>query len=116
MHAINLADTLATFSEPWQPRTVGQCNGHDLLVVTVKGEFVWHTHDETDDFCLVLKGRLTIWMREHHVTRGPGELFVVPKGVEHCPVAEEEAHLLLIAPAGPPTSGNRDTAAPRRVI
>ena len=116
VNAVNLADKLATFVEHWQPRTVGQFNGHDLMVVKVKGEFVWHKHDETDDFFLVLKGRLTIRLREHNVTLGPGEMFVVPKGVEHCPVAEEEAHILLIEPSGTPNTGNRETAAPRRVI
>lgn len=116
MGAVNLAAKLGTFAEHWQPRTVGQFNGHDLMVVKVKGEFVWHKHDETDDFFLVLKGRITIRLRDRDVQLGPGELFVVPKGVEHCPVAEEEAHLLLIEPTGTPNTGNRETAAPRRVI
>lgn len=116
MNAINLASKLAMFSGHWQPRTVGQFNGHDLMVVKAKGEFVWHKHDHTDDFFLVLKGRITIRMREGDVTLGPGELFVVPKGVEHCPVAEEEAHVLLIEPQGTPNTGDPATAAPRRVV
>lgn len=116
MKPVNLAEKLATFTEHWQPRTVGQFNGHDLLVAKVKGEFVWHKHDETDDLFLVLKGRVTIQMRGANVTLGPGELFVVPRGVEHCPVAEEEAHLLLIERSGTPNTGDARTAAPRRVI
>jgi len=116
MNAINLADKLASFTGHWQPRVVGQFNGHDLMVVKVKGEFVWHTHDNTDDFFLVLSGRVTIRMRDGDVSLGPGEMFVVPKGVEHCPVADEEAHLLLIEPTGTPNTGDPDTAAPRRVI
>ena len=116
MNAINLAQKLSTFSEHWQPRTVGQFNGHDLMVVKVKGKFVWHKHDETDDFFLVLSGRLTIQMRDGDVVLGPGELFVVPKGAEHCPVAEEETHLLLIEPTGTPNTGDPATAAARRVI
>ena len=116
MNAINLAEKLATFTGHWQPRTVGQFNGHDLMVVKVKGEFVWHKHDETDDFFLVLAGRITIRMRDRDVALGPGELFVVPQGVEHCPIAEEEAHLLLIEPTGTPNTGDATTAAPRRVI
>ena len=116
MNAVNLAQKLSTFAEPWQPRTVGQFNGHDLMVVKLKGEFVWHRHDDTDDFFLVLKGRITIRLRDGDVALGPGELFVVPKGVEHCPVAEEEAHVLLIEPTGTPNTGNPQTAAPRRVI
>ena len=116
MGAINLADKLSTFTGYYQPRTVGQFNGHDLMVVKVKGDFVWHSHADTDDFFLVLQGRLTIRMREGDVTLGPGEVFVVPKGVEHCPTAEEETHLLLIEPSGTPNTGNPETAQPRRVI
>ncbi|HEY0748118.1 MAG TPA: cupin domain-containing protein [Steroidobacteraceae bacterium] len=116
MQSINLAAKLATFADHYQPRTVGQFNGHDLMVVKVKGPFTWHRHDDTDDFFLVLKGRVTIQMRDGNVVLGPGELFVVPKGIEHCPVAEEEAHLLLIEPTGTPNTGNRETAAPRTTI
>jgi mannose-6-phosphate isomerase-like protein (cupin superfamily) len=114
--SINLAEKLASFSEHWQPRTIGAFNGHDLMVVKVKGEFVWHHHDETDDFFLVLAGRLTLRLRDGDVHLGPGELFVVPQGVEHCPVAEEEVHLLLIERSGTPNTGDPKTAAPRRVI
>jgi mannose-6-phosphate isomerase-like protein (cupin superfamily) len=116
MKSINLAAKLSTFSEYWQPRVVGQFNGHDLMVAKLKGEFVWHKHDDTDDFFLVLHGRIRIRMREGDVTVGPGEIFVVPKGAEHCPVAEEEAHILLIEPVGTPNTGNAATAAARRVI
>lgn len=116
MQSINLAHKLSLFNEHWQPRVVGQFNGHDLIVAKAKGEFVWHRHDDTDDFFLVLKGRLTIQVREGNVTLGPGEVFVVPKGVEHCPRAEEEVHLLLIEPAGTPNTGDAATAAPRRAI
>jgi len=116
LRTVNLAERLSTFTEHWQPRTVGQFNHHDLMVVKVKGEFVWHTHEDTDDFFLVLKGHLTIQMRDGNVTLGPGELFVVPKGVEHCPMADEEVHLLLIEPTGTPNTGNPETAAPRRFI
>jgi mannose-6-phosphate isomerase-like protein (cupin superfamily) len=116
MKSINLAEKLALFSEHFQPRTVGQFNGHDLMVVKVKGPFVWHKHDDTDDFFLVLKGRVTIQMREGNVSLGPGEVFVVPKGVEHCPVAEEETHILLIEPTGTPNTGDPATATARRVV
>ena len=116
METINLADKLSTFAEHWQPRVVGQFNGNDVMVVKVKGEFVWHKHDDTDDFFLVLKGRIDIQMRNEIVTLGPGELFVVPKGVEHRPVAVEEAHVLLIEPQGTPNTGNATTAAARRVV
>ena len=116
MDAINLAAKLSTFTDTFQPRTIGQFNGHDLMVVKVKGEFNWHSHPDTDDFFLVLKGRLKIELRERTVELGPGELFVVPKGVEHRPVAEEEVHMLLIEPAGTPNTGDPKTAAERRTI
>jgi mannose-6-phosphate isomerase-like protein (cupin superfamily) len=80
------------------------------------GEFVWHKHDDTDDFFFVLKGQLVIELRDRAVTLGPGELFVVPRGVEHRPVALEEVHLLLIEPIGTPNTGNPETAAARRLI
>lgn len=116
MGSINLAEKLSTFTEVYQPRTIGTFNGHDLMVVKIKGEFVWHKHDDTDDFFLVLKGRLTIQLRDGNVTLGPGELFVVPRGAEHCPIAEDETHVLLIEPTGTPNTGSVETAQPRRVI
>jgi len=114
--AICLAQKLATFAGHWQPRVVAEFNGHDVMVAKVKGEFVWHAHDDTDDFFLVLQGRLVIELRDGSVELGPGELFVVPKGVEHRPVAREEVHVLLIERAGTPNTGDAATAAPRRVI
>ncbi len=111
---INLAAKLDTFSDYWSPRTVAQLNNSDVMVVKVLGEFVWHKHEETDDFFLVLKGTLDIQMRDRTVTLGPGEMFVVPKGVDHRPVAREEVHLLLIEPTGTPNTGDIRTAAPRK--
>lgn len=114
--AIDLSEKLSTFSEHWSPRAVTQFNGCDVMVVKVKGEFVWHKHDDTDDFFLVLKGVLDIQLRDRTVTLGPGQMFVVPKGVEHRPVAREEVHLLLIEPIGMPNTGDAATAAPRRTV
>lgn len=116
--AVNLADKLSQFDDHWAPRTVTTFNGHDVMVVKVKGEFVWHNHDDTDDFFLVLSGRITIRMRddEGDVELGPGELFVVPVGVEHQPCATEEAELLLIEPSGTPNTGDAATAAPQTTI
>ena len=116
MTSVSLAGKLAGFSEHWQPRTVAEFNGHDIMVVKAKGEFVWHKHDESDDLFLVLRGRLVIQLRDRDVELGPGELFVVPKGVEHRPVAVEEVHLMLIEPSGTPNTGDRTTAQPRRVV
>jgi len=113
---INLAQKLTQFSEHWAPRTVAQLNDYDVMVVKVQGEFVWHAHADTDDFFLVLKGQLTIRLRDREVVLHPGELFVVPRDVEHQPFAEEETHLLLIEPSGTPNTGDAATAAPRRTI
>ena len=113
---IDLAAKLATFDEHWQPRTVATFNGHDIMVVKVKGEFVWHSHADSDDLFLVLHGRIRIELRDGAVELGPGELFVVPRGVEHRPVAIDEAHLMLIEPTGTPNTGDEATAAQRRVI
>src|SRR5829696_1157852 len=95
---VNLAEKIALLQSAYQPGIVGYLNDYKLIVVKVDGEFVWHKHDETDDFFLVLEGRLTIQLRDRDVVLGPGELFVVPRGVEHCPKAEEETHVLLIEP------------------
>jgi len=109
--AVDLAAKLDTFAAHWSPKIVASYNGDDVMVVKVKGEFNWHSHPDTDDFFLVIKGRLTIRLRDGDVTLGPGQLYVVPKGVEHCPVAEEECHLLLIEPRGTPNTGDAATAA-----
>ena len=113
---VNLAEKLAQFSDYWAPRTIAQLNDYDIMVVKVKGEFVWHQHDDTDDFFYVLQGRLVVRLRNREVVLEPGELFVVPRGVEHQTYAEEETHLLLIEPTGTPNTGSKETAAPRREI
>ncbi len=114
--AINLAEKLAEFDEAFSPRIVGQLNDYKLMVVKTRGEFVWHTHPDTDDFFLVLAGRLTIQLRDGDVELGPGEMYVVPRGVEHCPRADEEAHVLLIEPAGTRNTGDAggEMTAPER--
>jgi mannose-6-phosphate isomerase-like protein (cupin superfamily) len=114
--AVSLTEKLSVFSDHWSPKIIAQFNGHDVMVVKVKGEFVWHSHTETDDLFLVLKGNLTIQLRDGEVRLGPGDLYVVPKGVEHRPVAEEEAHLLLIEPQGTPNTGDPATAAVKHAI
>lgn len=113
---VTLAEKLALFADHWRPRTVARFNQCDIMVVKVKGEFLWHKHDDTDDFFLVLKGRLQIRLRDRTVTLEPGDLFVVPRGAEHQPYAEEEVHLLLIEPTGTPNTGDAATAAPRQEI
>lgn len=106
MKPVNLADKIAEISELWSPATVAQFNNHSVMVVKVKGEFKWHTHPKTDAFFLVLKGRITIERKDGNVSLGEGELFVVPRGVEHRPVADEECHLMLIENIGTPEVGS----------
>jgi mannose-6-phosphate isomerase-like protein (cupin superfamily) len=109
--AVNLAEKLASFDEVFSPRIIGYYNENKLIVGKLKGEFVWHSHPDTDDFFLVLKGRLTIQLRDGAIELGPGELYVVPRGVEHCPKADEETHVLLIEPKGTPNVGDADAEA-----
>jgi mannose-6-phosphate isomerase-like protein (cupin superfamily) len=116
MPVINLDAKLEAFSDHWSPKIIEQFNGHDVMLVKLKGEFVWHSHEDTDDFFLVLKGNLTIQLRERDVHLGPGELYIVPKGVEHRPVAGEEVHLLFIEAAGTPNTGDEGTAAAKEAI
>ena len=88
---VNLGEKLAQFSEHFAPRTIAQLNDYDVMIVKARGEFVWHKHDDTDDFFLVLAGHLTIQLRDREIQLGPGDLYIMPRGVEHCPVASEEA-------------------------
>ena len=93
---INLADKLATFADYWNPRIVGNYNGNELRVVKLEGEFVWHSHADTDELFLVLAGELTMHLRDRTEVLKPGELIVVPRGTEHKPAATGECQLLLI--------------------
>ena len=113
MDAIDLAQKLSLIDEHWSPKIIARINDHDVILAKLKGEFVWHTHDDTDDFFLVLKGHLTIQLRDRNIELDEGQLFVVPRGVEHCPRAHEEAHVLLIEPVGTPNTGDAD--GPRTV-
>jgi mannose-6-phosphate isomerase-like protein (cupin superfamily) len=113
---INLAAKLALLERPYEPGIVGYINDYKLQVVKVKGPFVWHKHDETDDFFLVISGHLTIHLRDRDVELDPGEIFVVPRGAEHCPEADAQAEVLLIEPQGTVNTGDAGgelTAEPR---
>lgn len=103
---VNLADTLSQFSELWSQKKVAVLNDYEVKLAKLKGEFVWHTHEDTDELFLVINGRLTIQLRDADVVLEPGELFVVPRGVEHCPVADEETAILLFEPAGTLNTGD----------
>ena len=106
MNKVNLRDKLSRFNDLWSPRIVADMNDYHVKVVKVRGEFLWHTHAETDELFLVLKGRLTVRRRDGDVTLEEGELYVVSRGVEHMPVAEEECHILLLEPAGTVNTGD----------
>jgi mannose-6-phosphate isomerase-like protein (cupin superfamily) len=106
---VNLAEKLASFDEVFSPRIVGHYNDTKIQVAKSKGEFVWHAHEDTDDLFLVLKGKLTVELRDGAVELEEGELLVVPRGVEHRPVAAEEAHVLLLELQGTPNTGDADT-------
>jgi mannose-6-phosphate isomerase-like protein (cupin superfamily) len=102
----NLAQKFSLFSEHWSPKIVGEVNDSYVKLVKVKGEFTWHSHENEDELFLVVKGRLTIRLRDGDVTISEGEFFIVPKGVEHLPIAEEEAHILLLEPKSTLNTGN----------
>ena len=106
MDKVNVADKLSKFSEHWQPRIVGELNGQHVKLVKLQGEFVWHHHADEDEMFYVVRGAIDIELRDRTVTLGEGEFFIVPRGVEHRPVAREEAHVMLFEPAGTLNTGN----------
>jgi mannose-6-phosphate isomerase-like protein (cupin superfamily) len=119
MEKVNLAQKLSTFAELWSPKVVADLNGQQVKLVKVKGEFVWHHHDDEDELFLILSGRLRMELRDGDIWLEKGEFLVVPRGVEHRPVAEEEVHLLLFEPASTLNTGNvrneRTVERPQRV-
>ncbi|MEZ4383767.1 MAG: cupin domain-containing protein [Nannocystaceae bacterium] len=116
---VNLAAALARFDAPWQPRIVGALNGQEVKVAKLRGEFVWHRHADADELFLVLRGSLRIELRDRTIALEEGEMVVIPRGVEHRPVADDEAHVLLFEPAGTVNTGDaggpRTVAAPERL-
>ncbi len=103
---VNLAEKFARFSEQWKPKIVGEVNDFQVKLVKVKGEFVWHHHDNEDELFLVVKGTLRMRLRDREVEVREGEFIVIPRGVEHLPVADEEVHLVLLEPATTLNTGN----------
>ena len=106
MEKVNLAGKFSAFSEHWSPKIVGELNGQQVKLAKLLGEFDWHHHDAEDELFLVVHGRLTIRLRERDVVLEEGEFLIVPAGVEHQPVAEQEAHILLFEPASTVNTGN----------
>lgn len=105
-NGINLDDKLAAFSDHWSPQVVARLNDYEIKLVKISGEFVWHTHEDTDELFLVLDGHLTIQLRDGDVELGPREMYVVPRGVEHCPRASGEVQAMLIEPRGVVNTGS----------
>ena len=113
MQVINLAQKLTLFSDYWHPRIVGALNGQHVKVAKIKGDFIWHSHADADELFWVLEGTMLMEFRDRTVRVGPGEMIIVPRGVEHRPRAEEEVHLLLFEPAGTRNTGDADSALTR---
>jgi mannose-6-phosphate isomerase-like protein (cupin superfamily) len=103
---IHLKDKLSLITEQWSPHIIAQMNDYHFKLAKIEGEFVWHQHSKTDEVFFVIKGEMRIEFRDHDVPLGEGDLCVVPRGVEHKPVAEEECHIMLIEPAGTLNTGN----------
>ncbi|GAA2155709.1 mannose-6-phosphate isomerase-like protein (cupin superfamily) [Humibacillus xanthopallidus] len=103
---VDLDEKFDLFTDVWSPRLVARLNDYEVKLVKVQGDFVWHTHDDTDELFLVIDGTLTIQLRDRDVTVRPGQLFVVPRGVEHCPRADGEVKVLLLEPAGVVNTGD----------
>ena len=104
--AINFQQKFSLFTEQWQPKVIAEMNDYQFKIVKLQGDFIWHDHPETDEAFIVLDGQLRIDFRDRSVVLGPGEMFVVPKGVEHKPYAEDEVKLLLIEPRGVLNTGH----------
>jgi mannose-6-phosphate isomerase-like protein (cupin superfamily) len=106
IETVNLAQKFSLFNDQWSPKIVGELNDTEIKLAKVQGEFVWHQHENEDEMFLVVKGRLTIKLRDGEVVINAGEFAIIPRGVEHMPVAEEEVQLMLIEPKGTAHTGN----------
>jgi len=117
---VNLSEAFSRFDDFWSPKIIGEVNDFHVKLAKVKGEFVWHRHDIEDELFLVVKGRLTIRLRDRDLVLDEGELIIVPRGIEHLPVAEEEAHVLLFEPGTTRNTGNvtneRTVEEPERLV
>jgi mannose-6-phosphate isomerase-like protein (cupin superfamily) len=106
MNKVNIADAFGLFAEHWSPRIVGELNGQHVKLAKLIGEFVWHHHEHEDELFYIVKGRLLMRFRDREVMLGPGEMLIVPKGIEHQPAAEEEVWVMLFEPASTLNTGN----------
>ena len=108
MQIINISQKFDLFKEHWSPRIVGELNNSHVKLVKLKGEFVWHQHENEDELFLVIKGKLLIKLRDRDLWLNEGEFVIIPKGVEHCPVAEDEVHVLLLEPKSTLNTGDQE--------
>lgn len=106
MNVVNIAEKFSLFSDQWSPKKVGELNGQQVLLAKIQGEFIWHTHEDEDELFYIIKGELAIHMEEKTVTVKEGEFFIVPKGVAHKPIAQEEVHVLLFEPLSTKHTGD----------
>ncbi|MGW0391688.1 cupin domain-containing protein [Streptomyces sp. NPDC003042] len=113
---IDIAEKLAGITEHWAPHRIARVNDYEVKAAKLRGEFVWHTHPDTDELFLVVSGTLTIRLRDGDVVLNPGQMYVVPRGVEHLPEAAEEVSILLFEPAGTPNTGDRPGARTRQPV
>jgi mannose-6-phosphate isomerase-like protein (cupin superfamily) len=116
MEKINLAEKLSSFSDHWNPRIVGELNGQHVKLAKFSGPFIWHQHEHEDELFMVVKGRFTMEFRDRSVELNEGEVLIVPRGVEHRPVAEEEVHVLLFEPASTVNTGGTESELTRREL
>ena len=116
MKKINIEEKLSAFSDHWNPRIIGELNGQQVKAVKLKGEFVWHHHDNEDELFLVIKGTLRMEFRDRVEEVNEGEFIIVPRGVEHKPVANEEVHILLFEPASTLNTGNVENEKTRKTL
>ena len=116
MEKVNISEKLKNFNDHWNPRIIGELNGQHVKAVKLKGEFVWHHHDNEDELFLVIKGQLKMEFREKTVLINEGEFLIVPRKVEHRPVADEEVHILLFEPAGTLNTGNVENERTRKEL
>ncbi|PLX45256.1 MAG: cupin domain-containing protein [Deltaproteobacteria bacterium] len=109
MNVVDIAEKLSLFTDLWSPKIIGELNGQLVKVAKLKGEFIWHSHAEEDELFLVIKGSLTIKLKERDANLREGQFFIIPRGVEHLPVADEECHVLLFEPGSVLNTGDKVT-------
>lgn len=116
MQKVNLNEKLGQFSDHWNPRIVGELNGQHVKLVKIKGEFVWHRHENEDELFMVVKGSFTMQLRDKNIALNEGEFFIVPRGIEHRPVAEKECSILLFEPAATVNTGSTKSDLTRKKL